>query len=320
MIKAYLGIDIAKDKFDVALLLSEKFKTKSFSNSTKGFESLVSWLKKYEYEELHCCMESTGIYGDKLAYFLHANNLNLSVVNPVRIKGFGKSRLSRTKTDESDAKLIANFCKAMKPDLWMPTPNHVQLLRSWVRRLEALKAMKNQESNRLEAACNEVQERINAHIKMLDDEIKKAEQNIQTCIINNPELHNKDMLLKTIPGIGDVTSALVLSFLWDVDNFTNAKQAAAYVGVNPQQRQSGSTVNGKTRISKIGDSQLRKGLYMPAMAALRFNPVIKAFGERLTKNGKNKMQIIVAVMRKLIHIMYGVLKSGKPFDAHLAVR
>lgn len=317
MTKAYLGIDIAKDKFDVALLLTEKFKTKSFSNTTKGFESLIIWLKKYEFDDLHICQEATGIYGEKLAYFLHENHFNVSVVNPNRIKSFGNSMLSRNKTDQADAKLIAHFCQAMNPGLWSPMPTHVQLLRSLVRRLDGLKAIKYQESNRLEAACNDVSESVNSHIEWLDQEIKRVENKIKDCAKNDPDLRDKDQLLKTIPGISDTTSHLILTFLWDVHNFENAKQVAAFVGVNPKQRQSGTSINGKTKMSKIGDSNIRKGLYMPAMSALRYNPVIKKFGEKLATNGKTKMQILGAVMRKLLHIAYGVLKSGKPFDENI---
>src|SRR5579872_4880692 len=125
MIQAFLGIDIAKGKFDVALSIGDKFKTKAFNNTLKGFKDLLLWTQKYA-EDIHFCMESSGVYGKALATFLHEKALKVSVVNPFKIKAFGQCELSRNKTDEADAKLIARYCKAMRPAIWEPEPEHVQ--------------------------------------------------------------------------------------------------------------------------------------------------------------------------------------------------
>jgi len=312
----YLGIDIAKDKFDVALLVDEKFKTKAFSNTNKGFISLLNWLDKNNYNsnELHTCMEATGSYGLALATFLVENNYKISIVNPARVKGFSKSEMLRTKTDKEDCKLIARFCKAMVPELWKPNPKYIQLLQGLIRRLESLMLMKLQEENRLAVTTEDpIKKSINAVIEVIEEQILEVKDKINNCIKNNGDLNKKRELLATIPGIGEATINTILAFL-SSEQFVSAKQMAAFVGLTPKHRESGKSVKGRTNISKIGDSQIRKTFYFPAIVAKKYNPTIKAFCERLEKNGKSKMEIICAAMRKLIHIIFGVLKNQKPFD------
>lgn len=320
MSKYYLGIDIAKNKFDVALLIEEKFKTKSFNNSIKGFTALLEWINKHcDCKKLHSCMEATGIYGNLLATFLAEHGCKISVINPARIKGFSKSEMLRTKTDKEDCMLIARFCKAMSPELWKPAPKHIQLLQSLVRRLESLIAIKQQEENRLAVTTEmPVKDSINTVIELIEEQIIEIKNQINDCIGNDKQLNKKRKLLETIPGVGEATINTVLAFLIGAEHFDSAKQMAAFLGLTPRHHESGKSVRGRTRISKVGDSQLRKTLYFPAIVAKQHNPIIKAFCDRLEKNGKTKMQIICAAMRKLIHIIFGVLKSQKPFDPKMA--
>lgn len=147
--------------------------------------------------------------------------------------------------------------------------------------------------------------------------IKEMKRAIKEHIDNHPDLRHKRDLLSTIPGIGDTTITQILTFLAD-GRFRRAKQVAAFLGLNPRQHTSGSSVRGKARMSKTGDSRLRVAFYMPAIVAMRFNPVIRAFSQRLLANGKPKMLVVGAAMRKLAHIAFGVLKSGRPFDPKLA--
>ena len=312
----YLGIDIAKDKFDVALLVDEKFKTKVFSNTNKGFTSLLNWLDKNScnHNELHSCMEATGSYGLALATFLVENSYKISMVNPARVKGFSKSEMLRTKTDKEDCKLIARFCKAMGPELWKPDPKHIQLLQGLVRRLESLTAMRQQEENRLAVTTEYlIKDSINAVIDVIEEQILEVKDKIDNCIKSNDDLNKNRELLATIPGVGEATINTILAFL-SLEKFESAKQMAAFVGLTPKQHDSGKSVRGRTNISKVGDAQIRKSFYFPAIAAKKYNPIIKAFCERLEKNGKAKMEVICAAMRKLIHIIFGVLKNQKPFD------
>ena len=140
---------------------------------------------------------------------------------------------------------------------------------------------------------------------------------IKNHIKKHEDLKNKSDLIQSIPGVGGATAPKVLSFLYDISKFKNAKEVAAFLGLNTRQRQSGSSVNGRTRLSKTGDSALRKAFYMPAVVAMRHNPILKEFKDRLEKAGKCKMVIIGAVMRKLVHIIYGVLKNKTAFNENI---
>jgi transposase len=319
MSKIILGIDISKTSFDVALLLNNKFKTKKFDNTIKGFSELKQWLSKQEVHTAHACMEATGSYGEKLAQYLFDNQFNVSVVNPARIKGFAQSKLRRVKTDKTDSELIAQFCLAMNPDLWNPIPQYIKELRQWVSRLDALINMKLQENNRLESSEKEVSQHIKNHIDFLDKSIREVEQSIEEHIKKHKDLHDKSVLLSSIPGIGDKTIAVILAFFDNIEKFDSAKQITAFVGLNPKHRQSGSSVKGKSRISKIGDSSLRKAFYMPAIVAIKFNPIIKNFAERLINSGKTKMIVVIASMRKLLNIIYGVLKNKTKFNPNITL-
>jgi len=316
--KMVLGIDIAKRKFDVALLNEGKYKTKVLENTPAGFRQLIQWLDKQGVKDVHACLEATGAYGTELATFLHDCGLTVSVVNPAQIKGFAQSELSRTKTDKADARLIARFCQANQPAPWQPLPLAVRQLRALARRLDALSEMQRMETNRLESADSMIVPSIQEINAQLEQQIQAIRQALRNHIEQHPELRDKRILLESIPGIGEVTITQILGFLTPSE-FTGAKQVAAFLGLNPRQHQSGSSVRGKARLSKTGDSRLRVAFYMPAIVAMRYNPIIKAFSQRLLAAGKPKMLVVGAAMRKLAHIVYGVLKSGQPFNAKLAL-
>lgn len=310
-----LGIDISKAKFDVALMVEGKIKKSHlFENAQDGFETLSGWLLKQGITSVSACMEATGCYGDALATYLHDQGFVVSVVNPAQIKSFSGAQLSRAKTDKADAKLIAQFYHQMRPEQWTPPPMHVRELQALVQRLSALMQMERQEHNRMDTAPAVVRPSIVTVLATVKAEIKTVEAMIRDHIDRHPDLKHQSDLLESIPGIGKATIFRVLAFIGDVQRFDHAKALAAFVGLNPTVHQSGSSVRGKPRLSKKGNSVIRKALYMPAIVARRYNPVIKEFADRLKKAGKPNMLIIGAVMRKLLHIMYGVLKSGMPFD------
>ena len=314
----FVGIDIAKKKFDVAVLLGEKVKSAAFHNTADGFGVFDRWLTKLGLERVHACMEATGTYGEELALYLHRAGHVVSVVNPAKIKGFAQSELSRTKTDKADAALIARFCRAMRPEVWQPTAPEVKELQSLVRRLESLNDMLTQERNRLPITHGMASASIERTISHLETEIQSTRRLIREHIDQDPDLRGKRDLLESIPGIGPATSAMILAEFGDVARFNEARRMASFCGLTPRHRQSGSSVRGKSMMSKTGSSRIRRALYMPALAAIRYNPVIIAFRTRLLANGKSKMVIVGAVMRKLVHIIFGVLKSGKPFDPAIA--
>lgn len=314
MTNVILGIDISKLTFDVTLLIDNKVKNRKFDNNKKGFDTLIQWLKTKGVDTGYACMEATGSYGLKLARYLYENNFKVSVVNPVRIKGFAQSKLCRVKTDKADSDLIAHFCQTMKLDLWKPTSLHIQELQQLVNRLDALISIKNQETNRLEGLSDLVATNIKDHIIFLNKQIKEVEQLIANHIKTHQDLSEKSTLLASIPGVGEKTISQVLTFLSNIDNFNSSKQVIAFLGLNPKQRQSGTSVRGTSRISKTGNAELRKAFYMPAIVSLKYNPVIKGFVKRLSITGKPKMVIVIAAMRKLIHIIYGVLKNKTLFN------
>ena len=313
-----LGIDVSKKKFDVALLRGDKLRHKYFNNDQKGFQALSGWLSKQKADQVTACMEATGIYSEALSEYLFDQGYSVSVVNPSRIKGFAQSEMLRVKTDKVDATVIARFCAAIKPELWVPPAKNTRQLRDLVRRLESLNAMRQQERNRLEAVSELVADQVNKHLKFLEQEISIIKALIRQQIDDDPDLREKRDLLDSIPGIGEATISTVLSEFSQIDRFKNAKALAAYVGVTPKIRESGSSVRGRSVMSKMGRSKLRKSFFMPALVALRYNPIIMALKERLTKAGKAKMAIVGAAMRKLIHIIYGVLKHKQPFRADYA--
>ncbi len=243
----------------------------------------------------------------------------VSVINPAAIKAYGQSRLSRTKTDKADATLIAQFCSERRPPQWQPLPVEIRELQAMVRRLDALLEMRQMEANRLEvtAAAGAVTESLVGHLAFLDDEIARTEELIRSHIGTHPGLREQRELLVSIPGIGDTTAAKLLGEIVDVKLYESARQLAAFAGLVPRLHESGSSVRRKARLSKSGAPRLRKALYFPAIVAMRHNPLVRVMSERLKKRGKCPMQIIGAAMRKLVHLAYGVLKSGKPFDPEL---
>lgn len=312
-----LGIDISKSKFDVALLRDEgKLRHKVFPNTAAGFQQLSAWLSKHKALSIHACMEATGTYGDALATYLHQAGHIVSVVNPAIIKAFASTEMIRTKTDKADAGLIARYCLKHRPPAWNPPPPEISELQALLRRLDALLDMLQQERNRLSAGIESasVKASLEQHINYLNEQITHTQSLIRDHIDQNPTLKQQRDLLRSIPGIGETTAAKFLAEVIDINHYQSARQVAAFAGLVPKHKESGSSVRGRPKLCKVGTPRLRKALYFPAIVATQHNPIIKAMSERLRERGKCPMVIIGAAMRKLIHIAFGVLKSGKPFD------
>jgi len=315
-----VGIDVSKRKLDIALLVNGKIKSKVFENSPAEYRLLLEWLSKSKasLEEMHVCMEATGVYFEPVACALHAAGIKVSVVNPACIKGFGYSENIRNKNDAIDAGLIARYCASMAPSAWTPAPLEQRQLRAWTVRVQALKDIRQQEINRLEAhsvtGMDEVAANVNEHITWLDTEIRKLEKEIDDHIDRHPGLKHDAELIRSIPGIGATTAAKILGHIGDVRRFKSAKAFAAFLGVTPKQRTSGTSLKGRTMISRTGSSALRAALFMPSLVGRRHNPILKRFAERLLTTGMTKMAVIGAVMHKLTHLIYGVIHADKQFD------
>ncbi len=317
---ATLGIDIAKDKFDATLIdENEETHYRQFNNDEKGFKKLQNWLNRRPIEQIHACMEATNVYWEDLAQFLQELDFSVSVVNPARIKGFAMSQLRRNKNDKLDSLVIAQFCAAINPKEWIPPTPEQRQLRALMRHSQALKKTLTAQKNRL-ATCRDerVRQSLLRIIEQLEAEIAQLQQEIQQHIDSHPPLAEQKELLITIKGIGEHTAALLMAEMYDLAEYDSARAAAADAGLTPSHHSSGSSVRRKVRVSKIGKSSIRGGLYWPAITAIRFNPIIKRFAERLAKKGKAKKVIRTAVMRKLLHIAYGVLKNNTPFDPNYA--
>ena len=288
----YLGIDIGKADFHCALLLEEKVATKSFPNNGKGFNQLAAWLRNRRVDNGHACMEATGGWSEELATFLHDRGYVVSIVNPAAVKAFGRSELSRTKTDKADAALLARFCAAHRPKPWIPPSPQERRLRQLVRRRSDLVATRTAESNRLEApGTDAVRSSIETSLAFLDEQIAEIEEQIKHDIEDDPKLRKNRDLLESIPGIGATSASSIIAEVQDMQQFDSARKLAAHAGLCPQVRQSGTSIH-SSALSPIGNRALKQIFFMPALSAMRHNPTIIAFAERLRLRGKRPIQIV----------------------------
>jgi transposase len=315
-----LGIDVSKSTLDAELLGLSTPRRAQFANTTKGFEKLGKWLGRWKAGRVHACMEATGSYSEAVAEWLVEHGHVASVVNPLRVKAYGQSELVRTKTDRVDAGVIARFCRAQRPEAWRPPSREQRELRALVRRLESLEEMRRAEVNRLEGADGVVRPSIERHVAYLDEQIEQTERAIDEHVDGSGELKRQCELLESIPGVGRRTAARLLAEMEKIVEYESSREAAAAAGLVPRERQSGASVRGRARMSKVGSRRVRELLYFPAIVAMTHNPVIRALKQRLAERGKTAMVIVGAAMRKLLVLCYGVLKSGEPFDPKRVAR
>lgn len=313
----YCGLDISKQKFDVELIeeRKEKGKRRQFDNNPSGFSALVAWFLKNADGPVHVCMEATGRLWEPVAEFLLKAGFKVSVVNPLKIKGFAQSELRRSKSDSIDAQVIARFCRTQNPPEWK-APNELQKkIRDIQRYLCCLKEMRTQEKNRLQSGVLEarVREEIEAHIAYFDQREEALEAEILQLVMADKELSRKYDLLTSIKGVGQATAVTFLSEL-NTENFACARDLEVFCGMAPRSFESGSSIRRKKKISKVGNRWIRAILFMPALAAKRSNPQMKEFAKRLGSSSKPKKVIACAVMRKLLRLMFVVVTTGKPYD------
>lgn len=314
----FVGIDIAKDTFAVVVRSQgQNGKARTFPNTAKGIAALLLWLPDPAQGAVWTCQEATGTYGQAVAEQLHAHGMRVSVVNPLATKRFGQSSLIRTQTDPVDAGLIAEFCQAKQPRPWTPPTPAQQALQALSRRLEDLQKMLQMERNRLGASRHwpeAVQTSLTQVIEQLQAQIQTIKTQLRQQLNQDPELCRQKKLLMSIKGVGELTAIRFLAELGDLRQFESAKQLAAYLGLTPTWKTSGTSVQSKPRLSKCGPAEVRQFLYMPAIVARHHNPLIRAFADRLALARKCDMSIIGAAMHKLVQLMFGVVHSGTPFD------
>lgn len=314
---AYVGIDVSKATLDVVILSERPPSHQQIPNTLAGFQRLLSLLQPH-LPVARIGLEATGRYGEAVADFLVAQGYPVSYLNPKQIHAFGKVALHTHKTDQHDAARIARFCQLHTPAQWQPADPLQRQLQQRSRRLHTLEKMRQQERNRLQSGLTDafVLEQLHAHITYLNDLIASTQTAITDLIHQSATLHRQQRLLTSIKGIGDKTAAVLLAELGNILRFNSPQQLAAYIGITPQHVQSGTSVHKRSAISKQGNARVRAALYMPAIVAKRWNPACRALAQRLEAAKKPGKVIIVAMMRKLVHQLFAILKSGQPFDPH----
>jgi transposase len=314
----FVGIDIAKDTFAVVMRRKGlNGKARIFNNTAKGITALIHWLPDPAAGPVYTCQEATGAYGQDVAEQLHAQGMQVSVVNPLATKRYAQSGLIRNQTDPVDAGIIAEFCETKKPRLWIPPTSAQRGLRALSRRLEDLQKMLQMERNRWATSQHlpeAVKDSLRQVMELFKAQIQATKNELRQAIRQDAELQRQKKLLMSIKGVGELTAIRFLAELGDLRQFESAKQLAAYLGLTPTWKTSGTSVQTKPRLSKQGPAEVRQFLYMPAIVAKKHNPIIHAFCDRLALARKCEMSIIGAAMHKLVHLMYGVVHSGRPFD------
>jgi transposase len=317
-----IGIDVSKETLDVSVVAGGKPLGKQFANNEQGFGLLIGWLAHRKFGQLHACLEATGRYSLDVALALHAAGHVVSIVNPAQIRDFARTKLGRNKSDKVDAGHIREYGAVFRPPAWRPPSPALRRLCELQTMRAGFLASRIEWQNRAgslgsDAAGRALAEATIAHFQA---QIAAVDQVIAETIDQDDDLRGKRDLLLSIDGVGQTFAALVLAELPPPEVIASSAAAVAYAGLNPRDFRSGTSVNRPPRISKIGNAVLRAGLYMPAMVAMRHNPAVAALAARLRAQGRLKpKQILIAAMRKLLVICFGVLKTGRPFDAALAM-
>ena len=320
MKRHYVGVDVGAKELVVSI---DRNGTREsgivFTNDAAGHRKLIRWATG-KGATAQVVLESTGVYGLDLAFALHrAKRVDVMVANPRAIVAFAKASLQRSKTDALDAEMILEFSMRMPFVPWNPPDSSILELRGLSRRIEAMSKTVTQEKNRLHA--NEQSEELSDFVKqdirelveLLEGRIDLRKQALLV-IDQSPELAKAFGHLTSVKGIADAAGIQLLAELGTLPKDMTTRQWVAHAGLDPRQHQSGTSVHKPARISKTGNAHLRRALFLPAMVASRWEPNVKAFYEKLIAKGKTKMQALVAVMRKLLHAIYGMLRHDRDFD------
>ena len=324
----FIGIDVSKAKLDCSLLLdvaSAKRRAKSVANSKAGVGDLLAWCIKQQVppETLHAILEGTGVYHEQAALALSDAGVTVSIVNPAQVKDFGRSLGVRTKTDGVDSLVLARHGALLSPRPWTPPAHEARILQALLSRREAIAQDLQRERNRLEKADatdrpDIIRQSLDESIDFLAKQLAKFQQDIDDHIDKHPNLKTDRDLLLSIPAVGPQVGNHLLAIMHN-HQFQSAEQLAAYLGLVPVERQSGTSLLGRPHLSKAGPARIRAVLYMAAIVGTQHNPHIKALYQRLQTRGKTKMSALGAAMRKLVHLCFGVLKTRLPYQPDYAI-
>lgn len=326
MTKLYVGIDVAKDKFDVSYTVDGQniFGYSTFTNEKKGikkfFKQAESILKKQNLQDIHFCMEATGIYHCELCEYLQNSAHIVSVVNPVRTKAFSKSLQLRTKNDKVDSQMIVYYAYLHNPPKTPKLPDTIKKFRSLVRYKETLVESRTQEIARLKSSLDsDVKQLINKKILFIEKQTRETIAKIQNLIKENEFLNTQMKLLTSVDCVGERVAWVILAeFKFEDIESISPKAMVAHAGLSPREHSSGSCVKGRSHISRMGNASLRKILFLPALGCVKNSNYFSNFYLHLVERGKPKKVAITAVMRKILLISMGVLKNQVPFDPNWA--
>lgn len=318
----YIGIDVSHKELVVVINVKGKARpAKTYENTPAGHKVIIKKCLKLK-GKTYICLEATGVYHFDLAVAIsRTEELEIMVINPKIAHNFSKVLMKRSKTDAVDAEVLAIFCERMPFEPWDRPAEEMISLRALSRRIAALNKLKTQTKNQLHALSSSqetpglVTETTNELIEVLEQQIKVLRDAALVLIRAHAKLKEAYSLITSIKGIADASSIQILAELMILPKELSAKQWVAYAGLDPRHFESGSSVTKKPRISKAGNKYIRHALYMPALVATRHEPHIKGYYKHMINdNGLKKIQAVCAVMRKLLHAIHGMLKTGKSFD------
>lgn len=315
------GLDVSAKELVVMVRRDGKTEPcRSFPNTRQGHQELRRYLT-HQRERVRVCMESTGLYGLDVALALQADTrIELMVANPRAVKDFARALLQRSKTDPLDALVLLEYAARMPFQPWQPPPAAALQVSALARRIHALTQQCTMEKNRLHAVAatattlRVIVQDLRRSVRALETAIAKLRREAHKILAATPELERRFLLLQSTPGIGAVSALQLLGELVLIPANCDVRQWVAYAGLDPRHHESGTSVHQKVRISKVGNRHIRRALYMPALTAVRFAPHLRAFYLHLQARGKCKMVALVAVMRKLLHAIFGMFKNDAPFD------
>lgn len=328
LIKQTLGIDVAQKELVVCYgklfedFSIELFARKVFSNTTKGFTELHKWVSKLADKELfvHYVMEATGVYHESFAYFLDKLDLKVSIVLPNKISNYMKTLCIKTVTDKTAADAICQFGLERQLEVWKAPNLLYKQIRQLTRERDQIVAERTVLKNQLHAESVEAHPNKNSlkrtkdRIKLLDKQVSQIMDELKALIAQDTELKARVNIITSIPGIGLLTACVILSETNNFDLIRNKRQLTSYAGLDVKEKESGTSVKGKSCISKRGNKYLRKAMHLPSLSAIRHDERYKAIFARLVSKHGIKMKASTAIQRKLLELAYILIKNKTKFD------
>lgn len=328
IIRQNVGIDISKDNISVAIAQKKLdqsvtfVSSKTFDNKLSGFEKMNRWIQQCTDTslEVHYTMEATGVYYESLAYWLFENNQSVSVILAKQFKSYAQSLNISSKTDGIDARVLAQMGVERKLSSWSAVGKQMRTLKQLSRERSSLKDEQTEIKNQLHALLHSYDpeprsvRRIESRLELIAAQIKEIQEEINEILTKDAGLKERIDNVCTIKGVSLVTAVAIIAETNGFALFKSRSQLVAYAGYDVVQKQSGSSVNGQTKISKKGNKHIRKALYFPALSAAMHEPEMKRTYQRISQKTNIKMKGAVAIQRKLLALIYTLFKNNQPYD------